>query len=273
MAISELFISWNPDPIAFHIFGRAIRWYSLCWCMALGAGYFNMRRLYLSQGLSEPLFEKLFLYCFASVLIGARLGHCLFYEPGYFLSHPIEMFFPIRHFDTGWKLVGYEGLSSHGGVIGMLMAIWIYCKKTRLSYIHILDNMGIITPLSAAFIRLGNVFNSEIVGIPTEKPWGFIFKANGEDFARHPAQLYECLAYIAIYIIIKMIHRRYPERVSTGFYFGLCVTLIFTFRFFIEFLKADQEAFEADQLLNMGQLLSLPLIAAGLYAIFRKKKR
>ncbi|MDD4759551.1 MAG: prolipoprotein diacylglyceryl transferase [Bacteroidaceae bacterium] len=266
------FINWAPDVVAFHVFGFPVRWYSLCWCAALFAGYLNMKRLYKKQNIDEKYLEQIFLYCFFSVLIGARLGHCLFYEPGYFLSHPIEMFLPIRHFDTGWKLVGYEGLSSHGGVFGMIFAIWLYARRTGIRFIHVLDNMGILTPLSAAFIRLGNLMNSEIVGKPTTKPWGFIFENNGETFARHPGQLYESIAYVVIFVIILLVYRRYPKRVGTGLYFGLCLTLIFTFRFFIEFIKADQEAFEAGYLLNMGQVLSIPLIAVGIYSMVHSKK-
>ena len=148
------FINWSPDIIAFHIFGFPIRWYALCWCTALYLAYLNMHRLYRQQKISDALFEPIFVYCFLGVLIGARLGHCLFYEPGYFLTHPVEMVFPIRRFADGWKIVGYEGLSSHGGVIGLLIAIWLYCRKTKMNIMHVLDNMGIITPLSAAFIRL-----------------------------------------------------------------------------------------------------------------------
>lgn len=266
------FISWSPDPVLFRVFGRQVRWYSVCWAIALLVGYLNMRRLYRKQNLSDELVDKLLMYCFISVLIGARLGHCLFYEPSYFLSHPVEMFLPIHHFDDGWKLVGYEGLSSHGGVFGMILAIWFYSKSTKIKFMHVLDNMGIITPLSAAFIRLGNLFNSEIVGNPTDKPWGFIFLNNQEDFARHPAQLYESLAYVVIFIVMQITYRFLPQKVSTGLYFGLCLTLIFTFRFFIEFIKADQEAFEAGYLLNMGQILSIPLILAGVYAIYRALK-
>jgi len=266
------FINWAPDVVAFHVFGFPVRWYSLCWCLALFSGYLNMKWLYKKQKIDEKYLEQIFMYCFFSVLIGARLGHCLFYEPSYFFTHPIEMLLPIRHFDTGWKLVGYEGLSSHGGVFGMIFAIWLYSRRTGIRFIHVLDNMGILTPLSAAFIRLGNLMNSEIVGNPTTKPWGFIFANNGETFARHPGQLYESIAYVLIFSIILLVYRRYPKKVGTGLYFGLCLTFIFMFRFLIEFIKADQEAFEEGYLLNMGQVLSIPLIAVGIYSIVHSKK-
>lgn len=265
------FIHWSPDVVAFTVFGFQVRWYALCWCLALYLAYFNMHRLYRHQKISDEIFEPIFIYCFLGVLIGARLGHCLFYEPAFYLSHPIEMLLPIHKFPSGWRLVGYEGLSSHGGVLGLFVAIWLYCKHTKMNVMHVLDNMGVITPLSAAFIRLGNLMNSEIVGHPTDMPWGFIFARNGEDFARHPAQLYESLTYLFIFIIFQFVYRKQAHRVGSGYFFGLCLTSIFTFRFFIEFIKADQVAAEADFLINIGQLLSLPLVALGLYCLLGGK--
>ena len=152
------FIHWSPDVVAFSVFGFHVRWYALCWCLALYLAYFNMHRLYRHQKISDEIFEPIFIYCFLGVLIGARLGHCLFYEPAFYLSHPIEMLLPIHKFQSGWRLVGYEGLSSHGGVLGLFVAIWLYCKHTKMNVMHVLDNMGVITPLSAAFIRLGIYF-------------------------------------------------------------------------------------------------------------------
>lgn len=263
------FVNWNPDPIAFSIMGRSIRWYSLCWCAALVIGYYNMSRLYKKQQIPEELCSSLFLYIFFSVLIGARLGHCLFYEGDYYIHHITEMLLPIKQTAAGWKVVGYEGLSSHGGVFGMLFAIWLYCRKYKINVLHILDNMGIIAPLSAAFIRLGNLFNSEIVGDATSVPWGFIFAANGETFARHPAQLYESLFYVLVFAIGLGIfsYGRNNKKVGTGFYFGFCVATIFTFRILVEFIKADQVNAEASMILNIGQLLSIPLVLVGFYCL------
>lgn len=263
-----LTIFWQPDPLAFSLFGLDIRWYSLFWCLALVSGYLIMARLYRQQGLEKEKFEPLFIYIFVGVLAGARLGHCLFYEPTYYLSHFIEMFLPIKQDLLGqWHLVGYEGLASHGGVIGMIVAIILYSRKYKINIIRVLDNMGIVAALPAAFIRLGNLFNSEIVGNPTDLPWGFIFAHNGEDFPRHPSQLYEALCYLAIFAIIFTIQRKKSEKIGSGFYFGLCLTLIFTIRIMIEFLKESQVAFENSMLLNMGQLLSLPLVAIGIYCM------
>ena len=262
-------ITWNPDPVAWHVLGFSLRWYSLCWAAALLLGAYNMARLYRRQNIPEEVFSPLFTYCFVGVLVGARLGHCLFYEPSYYLHHIVEMLLPIRQYADGWKMVGYEGLASHGGVIGLLVAIWLYARRMGMHYLRVLDNMGIIAPLSAAFIRLGNLMNSEIVGVPTQMPWGFVFAANGEDFARHPAQLYEALFYIMVFVIGLMLYRRpsFSRKVGTGFFFGFCVLSIFSFRFLVEFIKADQVAREAGMLINIGQWLSIPLVVVGAYCM------
>lgn len=265
------FIHWAPDMTAFHVFGFPIRWYALCWCVALFSALILMHKLYRKQKIADEVFEPLFMYCFFGVLIGARLGHCLFYEPGYYLSHIVEMLLPIRHFQDGWRVVGYEGLASHGGVIGLIVAIALYCKKTKMNVMHVLDNLGIIAPLSSACIRVGNLMNSEIVGSPTDVPWGFIFANNGETFARHPAQLYEAFYYLLLFGIFLLVYKYKSGKVGSGFFFGLCLTCIFLFRFFIEFIKADQVKSEADMLINIGQLLSIPLVIIGIYCMMGGK--
>lgn len=265
-------IYWDPNPIAFSLFGFDVRWYSLCWCSALLLGYLIMSKLYAKQNIAKEKFEPLFLYIFVGVLAGARLGHCLFYEPAYYLNHFIEMLLPIKQDLAGnWHLVGYEGLASHGGVIGMIIAIWLYSRKTKVNIMRVFDNMGIVAPISAGCIRMGNLFNSEIVGNPTNAPWGFIFAHNGEDFARHPAQLYEALFYFLLFVVTLLIYKQLKHRIGHGFFFGLCLTSIFTFRFLVEFCKDNQVSFENGMLLNMGQILSLPLIAIGLYCMLNGK--
>lgn len=268
LAILPQIIYWNPNPVAFTIFSHEVRWYALCWCVGLLLGYIVMHRLYRHQHIPEEKFDPLFFYIFFGVIIGARLGHCLFYEPGYFLHHPLEMILPIsKTADGGWRCTGYAGLASHGGVIGMLIALYLYVRKTGVNTMRILDNMGICAPLTACFIRLGNLFNSEIVGKPTDLPWGFVFAANGENFARHPGQLYEALAYLLIFIIGLILYRFYSRKVGTGFFFGWCLTTIFTFRFLIEYVKDVQESFEQTMLLDMGQILSIPFIIIGVYCL------
>ena len=262
-----LYILWNPDLVAFNIGPISVFWYSLCWLLGLASAYFIVKRLYKEQKIKPELFDPLFIYCFVGILIGARLGHCLFYEPDYFLSsgkHIVEMILPI-HFmaDGSWKFTGYEGLASHGGTIGLIIALWLYVRRTKVNIWRVLDNVAIATPVTACFIRLGNLMNSEIIGKATDVPWAFIFE-RVDMTPRHPGQLYEAIAYAIFFVIGWYLYRKKPQRVGTGFFFGLCITLIFTARFFIEFTKDIQEEFEASMLLNMGQLLSIPFVIVGL---------
>ena len=269
------YIIWNPDLVALHLGPLAIRWYALCWLIGLLAGYLIVKRLYRRQGLSDEVFDPLFIYCFLGILAGARLGHCLFYEPGYFLSsgqHIVEMFLPIRFTADGVHFTGYEGLASHGGTIGLIIAIVLYVKKTGVPLWRVLDNIAIATPVAACCIRLGNLMNSEIIGKVTDVPWAFIFQ-RVDAYPRHPGQLYEALCYIAFFFIGLAIYRRRPQLAGTGFFFGLCLTLIFTSRFFIEYTKEIQEAFEAALPIDMGQILSLPFIAIGLWCMIRAMKK
>ena len=260
------FILWNPDLEAFHIGSFAFRWYSLCWLVGLLLAYFVVRRLYKEQQIKDELFEPLFIYCFLGILIGARLGHCIFYQPDYFLTSWkgfIEMLLPI-HIDQygSWDMTGYQGLASHGGTAGIILALWLYVKRTGLGLWRVMDNIAIATGITACFIRLGNLMNSEIIGKPTDVPWAFIFE-RVDLLPRHPGQLYEAIAYALLFVIMWVIYRKRPQLVGTGFYFGLCLFYIFTFRFFIEYTKEIQEAFEATLPIDMGQILSLPFVAVG----------
>lgn len=258
------FITWNPDVEWFSLGFLHIRYYSVCWIIGLLLAYLIVQRLYKQQNIDSKLFEPLFLYCFFGILIGARLGHCLFYDAAFYLAHPLEMILPFRHTASGWIFTGYEGLASHGGTLGLMIALWLYVRKTKVNIVRVLDNIAIATPITACFIRLGNLMNSEIVGLPTTLPWGFIFVRNGEDFARHPAQLYEALAYLIIFIIGWIIYKKYPKKVGSGFFFGFCLSTIFIFRFFVEFAKEVQVDFEQGMTLNMGQWLSIPFIIIGI---------
>ena len=274
--LSQLnYILWNPDVEAFHLFGFSVRWYSLCWLIGLVLAYFIVQRLYKQQKIKDELFDPLFLYCFFGILLGARLGHCLFYQPEYYLTswqHFIEMIVPIHYLPAGgWKFVGYEGLASHGGTIGLIVALYLYYRRTRLNLWQVLDNIAIATPITACFIRLGNLMNSEIIGKVTDVPWAFIFE-RVDKMPRHPGQLYEAIAYFVFFFVGLWLYRKRPQRVGTGFFFGLCLTLIFTFRFFIEYTKDIQVDFESGMPLNMGQILSLPFIAIGIYCMRRKGK-
>lgn len=261
------YILWNPDDTALRIGNFAMHWYSLCWLIGLVLAYLIVRRLYKEQKIKDELFDPLFLYCFIGILVGARLGHCLFYQPDVYLSswkHFVEMFLPIEFTgNNDWHFTGYRGLASHGGTFGLMIALWLYVRRTKLNIWRVLDNIAIATPATAFFIRIGNLMNSEIIGKPTDVPWAFIFE-QVDMLPRHPGQLYEALAYAVLMFIGWRLYRRSPQRVGKGFFFGLCLTYIFTARFLIEFTKEIQEPFEAALPINMGQILSLPFIAIGI---------
>lgn len=262
-----LYILWNPDEVMFHLGHFGVRWYSMCWLIGLLLGYLLMKKIYKDEKIPDEKFDPLFIYIFVSVLIGARLGHCLFYQPDYFLSsgkHFIEMLLPIHFLDNGsWKFTGYEGLASHGGVIGMIIAIFIYSYRNKVGVWTVLDNMGVCSCVTATFIRLGNLMNSEIIGKVTDVPWAFIFE-KVDQYPRHPGQLYEAISYAIFFVIIYALYKKHPEKIGTGFFVGLCLTLVFTARFLIEFTKDIQEPFEAGLPLDMGQILSIPLIIIGI---------
>lgn len=261
----------------FRIGGFALRWYSTCWILALLSGYLIVRELFRKYKVEDKKFEPLFLYCFFGVLIGARLGHCLFYQPDYFLStgqHFVEMFLPIHYLPDGsWKFIGYEGLASHGGVIGLLIAFWLYGKKTKIPFLFTVDAVAVSAPFAAMFIRLGNLMNSEIIGKVTDVPWAFVFERVDMQ-PRHPGQLYEALFYLLIGIIgiILFYKTRLGKSLGTGVFSGYCLAMCFTFRFFIEFLKEVQEDFEQGLAIDMGQILSIPLAIAGFWLVYRGMK-
>ena len=267
MEHSLSYIIWDPNLFAIHIGSFGIRWYSLCWGIGLALAYILVRRLYKEQKIKDEYFDPLLLYCFVGILAGARLGHCLFYQPEYFLSsweHAVEMIVPMHHMaDGSWKYVGYEGLASHGGTIGLIIALYLYYRRTHLNLWIVLDNIAIATPITACFIRLGNLMNSEIIGKVTDVPWAFIFE-KVDKVPRHPGQLYEAIAYAVFFFVGWYLYRHKPQKVGTGFFFGLCLTLIFTFRFFIEYTKDIQVDFESGMFLNMGQLLSIPFVIIGI---------
>ena len=277
------YIIWNPDLEAFHLGPFSVRWYGLMWIIGLALAYLVVKRLYKEQKIKDELFDPLFIYCFIGILLGARLGHCIFYEPDYFLTSwkgIIEMLLPIRIGNDGswlgeslgFHVIGYAGLASHGGTLGLMFALWVYVKHTKLSIWMVLDNIAIATGVTACFIRLGNLMNSEIIGKVTDVPWAFIFE-HVDHVPRHPGQLYEAIAYAILFGIMWYFHKKMPEKIGTGWYFGFCLAYIFTFRFFIEFTKEIQEAFEASLPLDMGQILSIPFIILGVYCMMKAKKK
>jgi len=274
--LTLLSINWNPNPELFNLFGSLpIRYYGLLWVVGIALAYVIVHRQYRDRKIDEKTFEPLFFYCFFGILIGARLGHCLFYQPDYYLNHFWEMILPVKFLpDGGWKWTGYEGLASHGGTLGLIIALWMYCRKTKMHYMDVLDMIAVATPITACFIRLANLMNSEIIGQPTDVPWAFVFE-RVDMLPRHPAQLYEAIAYFIFFLDMVYLYKRGQQKrekaslpYHRGFFFGLCLTEIFVFRFFIEFLKEDQVDFERTMALNMGQWLSIPFILIGIYFMF-----
>lgn len=260
-----LVIPWDVNPEIFHIGSFAIRWYGLLFASSFLFGYIIMDKIFKNESLPETSLDRLTVYMAIGVVAGARLGHCLFYEPKYYLSHPLEIL-------KTW----HGGLASHGAAIGILLAIWFFVKKEKKDYTWAIDRVAIVVALSGFFIRMGNLMNSEIYGVETTVPWGFVFLRNHEVAPKHPTQIYEALAYLSIFIILFTIYWRKKGQYIQGTLISLACILIFTARFFIEFLKEDQVAFEAKMTLNMGQLLSIPFILMGLvwlYISLKQKKR
>ena len=256
-----LSINWDPNPELFNLFGHIpVRYYGLLWVIGIACSYFVVRYQYRDKKIGDDKFEPLFFYCFFGILIGARLGHCLFYQPEYYLHHFWEMILPIQFLpDGGWKWTGYAGLASHGGTLGLMIALWLYCRKMKMHYMDVLDMIAVATPICACFIRLANLMNSEIIGKATDVPWAFVFE-RVDMLPRHPAQLYEAIAYFIFFLLMIFLYKNYGKKLHRGFFFGLCLTEIFVFRFFVEFLKENQVDFENSMSLNMGQWLSVPFV-------------
>lgn len=263
------YIIWNPDISLFNLGGFPLRYYSLMWGIGLLAAVLLVRKYFKDMKIDMERFDPLFIYCFLGILIGARLGHCIFYDPGYYFSSlgtVIEMILPIS-FTPKFHFTGYSGLASHGGTIGIFIGLLLYSRKYKVRLLTVLDLVCVATPLTACCIRLGNLINSEIVGKPTGTDYGFVFTQLGENFPRHPAQLYEAMAYLVIFVIISIIYKKHKELVGKGFYIGFCLTAIFTFRFFVEFFKEVQSPWEEALPIDMGQILSIPFVIAGICLI------
>jgi phosphatidylglycerol---prolipoprotein diacylglyceryl transferase len=258
-------IYWNVSPDIFSIGPITIRWYGLLFALSFLIGYQIMLLIFSKENKSENDLNDLVLYMILGTVIGARLGHCFFYNPEYYLSRPLEIL-------QVWK----GGLASHGAAIGILTAIYLYNrKKNSFSFLWLMDRIVITVALAGFFIRMGNFFNSEIVGKPTNAEWGVIFVRDLEHITvpRHPAQLYEAVAYLLIFIFLLAFYFRTKGISRHGLIFGFFLVLVFTFRFIIEFFKENQSLFEEKMFLNMGQLLSIPLILLGLYLLIRKEKK
>jgi prolipoprotein diacylglyceryl transferase len=239
-----------------------IRYYSICWALCFFVSYVIFRKIFKKENLKEELLYKLTInYVIPLTFIGARIGHCLFYEGAYYLKYPWEIILPLHD----GKFTGYAGLASHGAALGILLALWLFCRKYRKPYIWSLDRIAVAVPVAGAIVRFGNLMNSEVYGHATNLPWGFVFVRTGETVPAHPTQIYEMLAYILLFLILYYLFFRKNLGVNKpGMIFGLFLTGLFTARFLIEFVKENQVDFESRMPLNMGQWLSLPFIAAGI---------
>jgi prolipoprotein diacylglyceryl transferase len=258
----SIFINWNPSPDIFTIPGIdwPVRWYGLSWAMAFIGCHFFMNRIYKAEGRTEAQLDVLTLYIVVATVLGARLGHCLFYGWEYYSQHPLEIL-------KVWE----GGLASHGGGIGILIGMWLYCRKTKESWLWLFDRLIVVVPFASFMIRFGNLMNSEIIGEPTNVPWAFVFH-QVDELPRHPTQLYEAIFYFFLFILFYWLWKNKRNDFGKGFMFGLFCVLMFGFRFGMEFMKENQEAFEASLPINMGQILSIPFILVGLYMMYRSKQ-
>ena len=273
------YITWNVDPVALSLGPIQVRWYGICWALGFLFGYLLMSRVYKKEKMPEGEMDSLLIYMLVSTVVGARLGHCLFYEPEYYLPRPLEIL-------KIWE----GGLASHGGAIGILIGLWLYVRrfnrktdkkkgeKAHITYLWILDRIVIPVCLVGAFIRVGNVFNSEIYGTPTTLPWGFVFVRGNEQFFGpdgallpcHPTGLYEaffCLLTMAL--LLWMFFKRDMGDRHPGMMFGTFLVIVFGSRIAIEFLKNVQVAFEKNMMFDMGQWLSVPFVVVGIVMIVR----
>ena len=256
------FIHWNVSPEIFNLGPLSIRWYGLLFATGFLIGYYIGEKMFLSEKVNQKWIDSLFLYIIIATIVGARLGHVFFYGWDYYSQNPGEI---IK--------VWHGGLASHGGALGIIIAMLLYSKLvSKRNVLWTIDRIVVPTALVGAFIRMGNLMNSEIYGIQTSLPWGFIFERNGETVAKHPTQMYESLAYLFSFAVLMFLYWRTRSKNREGLLTGVFFVFIFLARFLIEFIKEDQEEFEADMALNMGQWLSVPFIMTGLFLILRALK-
>ncbi|MDR1653919.1 MAG: prolipoprotein diacylglyceryl transferase [Prevotellaceae bacterium] len=274
--MANLFTVWENDPVIVEFLGFQLRYYGLCWALGIAAAMFVLRKVFEKEKLSTELLSSLFFYILIGVFVGARLGHCLFYTPLYYLSHPVEMLLPVSKNEFGaYYFSGYSGLASHGGAIGIVITALIFAKRKKQNLWDVFDKLALVAPLTGFFIRMGNFFNSEIIGKPTNFVFGIVFKSV-DNAPRHPAQLYEAFSYLLIFIFLLYVYFRIKNKYKSGFTFGITILLIFFARFIIEYCKEVQEPFENHLkeilFVDMGQLLSLPFIIAGIIIIVLRNK-
>lgn len=267
-----LYINWDINPEIANILGIPLKYYGLLFLTGLVLCLNILKHIYKKENLSLKAHDALFSYALIGILLGARLGHCLFYDFDYYSQHPVEILLPIQQGPDGaYHFTGFAGLASHGGGIGLVIALLLYTRKYKIPFMTILDAIAIVLPLGGTFIRLANLMNSEIIGLPTDVPWAFIFR-QVDDLPRHPAQLYEAISYMIIFLLVYFIYKKNIFRIGQGFYFGISILLIFVMRILIEFIKVDQVEFEHGMSLNMGQLLSIPFVLLGLFFMIKSMR-
>ena len=270
-------ILWDPASDGIRLFGDyKVHYYSLMWILAFILGYRIMKKIYKNENQSEEKLESLFMYSVLGIMIGARLGHVIFYQPELFKEDFFSVFLPFK-FSGGINFTGFRGLASHGATIGMITSMYIYNKKVlQKSVLWILDRVVIACASGAIFIRVGNFFNSEIIGKPAEEglPWAVVFK-NIDNIPRHPGQLYEAFGYLFVFLIVYFIYWKTKKGMQEGYLFGLFLLLLMTVRVFVEQFKIAQVDGREDFILglNTGQVLSIPFIIIGLYYMFIYKSK
>jgi len=256
------FITWTVNPEIFDLGFIAPRWYGLLFASGFFFGYIIMLKFFKKEGVEEKVLDTLTTYMLVATVLGARLGHVIFYDWAYYSKHLIEILY-----------VWQGGLASHGAAVGILIAIYIFSKKEKRGYLWTMDRIVIVTALAGVAIRTGNLMNSEIYGHITDLPWGFIFVRDGQEDPRHPTQIYEALSYLAIFIFLIKYYYKKDGKTADGYLFGMFLILVFGMRFFIEFLKVNQVAFEEGMTLNMGQILSIPLVIGGVYLVYNSRNK
>jgi prolipoprotein diacylglyceryl transferase len=250
------FFIWNADPVLLSLGPLTIHWYGALFATAILSGLQVMKWIYKQEGMDLESLDTLLMYAVFGIIVGARLGHCFFYDPEYYFSHPAKIL-------AIWE----GGLASHGGGLGVIVAVYFYQKKYQLNYLWLLDRLAIATALFGFFVRFANFMNSEIIGRPTDLPWAVVF-TRIDLLPRHPAQLYEALAYLSIFALLMLVYKKAQLKTHTGGIFGLFLCLIFTARFLIESVKVKQAAYDAEFWINTGQALSIPFFIVGLYLLF-----
>jgi prolipoprotein diacylglyceryl transferase len=266
-------IDWAPSETLFKIASFGVHYYSLMFVIAFGLGYFLMKKIFEKENIPIDYLESLFVYMVVSILLGARLGDVFFYSWDYYQDHLVEILLPIRETPNGYTFTGFRGLASHGAVIGSLIGLYLYKRKFKeRPLLWVLDRVTIPVALGASFVRVGNFFNSEIVGKYTRTNFGVVFLNNRETLPRHPAQLYEAVCYLILFFILRAAYNS-PRKDKQGYMIGLFFAGMFSIRFLIEFIKESQGGFEELMpFFSTGQWLSIPLVILGLFLILRKNK-